>query len=144
MGLYFDQPGDYIDPEKDAPVYLYCQFPSYATSFTISIGILAALRVRLHSGRGQAVECALHDGMLLITPLMWMWADNPTPTFASRTQLRAPYRPWLYECSDGKWLHRMQTAKGNVEAIAKLLGIKLPPGTNRQTPDGQRGAAQMV
>jgi len=28
MGLYFDQPGDYIDPEKDAPVYLYCQFPT--------------------------------------------------------------------------------------------------------------------
>jgi crotonobetainyl-CoA:carnitine CoA-transferase CaiB-like acyl-CoA transferase len=131
MGLYFDQPGDYVDPEKDAPVYLYCQFPSYATSFTISIGILAALRVRLHSGAGQAVECALHDGMMLITPLMWMWADNPNPTFAARTQLRAPYRPWLYECADGKWLHRMQTAKGNVVAIAKVLGIEMPAGITR-------------
>ena len=79
----------------------------------------------------QAVECALHDGMMLITPLMWMWADNPLPTFAARTQLRAPYRPWLYECADGKWLHRMQTAKGNVVAISKLLGIELPAGVTR-------------
>ena len=90
MGLYFDQPGDYDDPEKDAPVYLYCQFPSYATSFTIAMGIIAGLRVRLHSGHGQAVECALHDGMLLLTPLMWMWAENPNPVFAQRTELRAP------------------------------------------------------
>ncbi len=132
-GLNYEQLG-----HRPGPVFIYYALPSYGAAFTAAMGICAALYARLHSGRGQWIDTSLHDGVILMTGLIWQWCDNPPPAFAERMDNLRPYRPFLYECGDGLWLHRMQSSKGNVQVIAKLLGIDPPapavPGQLRGMP----------
>jgi crotonobetainyl-CoA:carnitine CoA-transferase CaiB-like acyl-CoA transferase len=136
LGLYFQQPG--IRP--DGPTFLYCPFPSHGAAFSATIGICAALRVRLFSGRGQFVDTSLLDGTAIITCMLWQWSDNPTPPFAEAMNSIEPFPQFLYECGDGRWLHHMMTDKGNLYVIAGLLGVPLaqPPPGSRILPVEER------
>jgi crotonobetainyl-CoA:carnitine CoA-transferase CaiB-like acyl-CoA transferase len=129
LGLHFQQPGI----RRDGPTFLYCPFPSHGAAFCAALGICAALRVRLLSGRGQFVDTSLLDGTAIITCMLWQWSDNPTPPFAEAMNSIEPFPQFLYECGDGRWLHHMMTDKGNLWVIAGLLGVELA-----QPSDGSR------
>ena len=122
-GLYHHQAGI----RHDGPTFMYCPYASYGASFTAALGICGALRVRLHSGRGQFVDTSLMDGVAFFTNMLWQWSEMPAPEFNYFIDRTVPYPVWLYECSDGLWLHHMRTDKGNLFALAKVLGITLPP-----------------
>ena len=122
-GLYHHQAGI----RRDGPTFMYCPYASYGASFTAALGICGALRARLHTGRGQFVDTSLMDGVAFFTNMLWQWSEMPAPEFNYFIDRTVPYPVWLYECSDGLWLHHMRTDKGNIFALAKVLGITLPP-----------------
>lgn len=130
-GLIYEQLGN-----RPGPIFIYYALPSYGAAFAASMAICAALRVRSHTSQGQWIDTSLYDGVMLMTGLIWQWCDNPNPnpTWKERATSLRPYRPFLYQCADGLWFHRMITAKGNLDAIAKLLGIKPPTGPARAMP----------
>jgi crotonobetainyl-CoA:carnitine CoA-transferase CaiB-like acyl-CoA transferase len=137
LGLYFQQPGI----RRDGPTFLYCPFPSHGAAFCAALGICAALRVRLHSGRGQFVDTSLLDGVAIITCMLWQWADHPSPEFAEAMDSIEPFPQFMYECGDGLWLHHMMTDKGNLGVVADLLGVNLPqppPGSRIVPVEGRR------
>ncbi|HEY2105266.1 MAG TPA: CoA transferase [Candidatus Binataceae bacterium] len=136
LGLHFQQPGI----RREGPTFLYCPFPSHGAAFCAAIGICAALRVRLSSGRGQFVDTSMLDGTAIITCMLWQWSDNPTPPFAEAMNSIEPFPQFLYECGDGRWLHHMMTDKGNLYVIADLLGVPLaqPPPGSRILPVEER------
>ena len=137
LGLYFQQPGI----RRDGPTFLYCPFPSHGAAFSATLGICAALRVRMHSGRGQFVDTSLLDGTAIITCMLWQWADHPTPEFAEAANSIEPFPQFLYECGDGLWLHHMMTDKGNLGVVADLIGVELPkppPGSRIIPVEGRR------
>ena len=140
MGIPWGQVGN-----RPGPIFHYFPVASYGTVFAASMGIASALRARLHTGRGQWVETSLHDGGALLTSINWQWMEDPPKEFAHRMGNPMPYRPWQYECADGKWLHRMQTAKGNIQVIFKLLGHELPPMRNMSVlaPEERRKLEQV-
>ncbi len=121
MGVPYEQLG-----HRDGPIFHYFPLASYGAAFAALLGITSALRARLHTGRGQWVETSLHDGVALLTSLLWQWMEDPPPAFAHRMGNPMPYRPWQYECSDGLWFHRMSTARGNLGVILRLLGYEMP------------------
>ncbi len=137
LGLYFQQPGI----RHDGPTFLYCPFPSHGAAFSAALGICAALRVRLHSGRGQFVDTSLLDGTAIITCMLWQWADHPTPEFEEAANSIEPFPQFMYECGDGLWLHHMMTDKGNLGVVAELIGVELPkppPGSRIIPVQGRR------
>ncbi|HEY2107072.1 MAG TPA: CoA transferase, partial [Candidatus Binataceae bacterium] len=121
-GLYHHQTG--VRP--DGPTFMYCPYANYGAAFTAALGICGALRARLHSGRGQFVDTSLMDGVAFFTNMLWQWSEMPAPEFNHFLDHTVPYPVWLYECADGLWLHHMRTDKGNMYALAKVLGIAMP------------------
>jgi crotonobetainyl-CoA:carnitine CoA-transferase CaiB-like acyl-CoA transferase len=132
-GIYHQQAG--IRP--DGPTFMYCPYANYGASFLALLGICGALRVRLHTGRGQFIDTSLFDGVLFFTNMLWQWSEMPVPEFNHFLDHTVPNPVWLYECADGKWLHHMRTEKGNMYALAEVLGIPRPSHTTWLT-DAER------
>ncbi|HZY59592.1 MAG TPA: CoA transferase, partial [Candidatus Binataceae bacterium] len=132
-GLYHHQTG----VRHDGPTFMYCPYANYGAAFTSLLGICSALRVRLHTGRGQFVDTSLMDGVAFFTNMLWQWSEMPVPEFNHFLDHTVPYPVWLYECADGKWLHHMRTDKGNMFALAKVLGIA-PPSNAVYLTDAER------
>ena len=132
-GVYHQQAGI----RRDGPTFMYCPYANYGASFTALLGICGALRVRLHSGRGQFVDTSLMDGIAFFTSMLWQWSEMPAPEFNHFLDYTVPYPVWLYECGDGQWLHHMRTDKGDMYALARVLGIPKPSHTTWLT-DSER------
>jgi crotonobetainyl-CoA:carnitine CoA-transferase CaiB-like acyl-CoA transferase len=132
-GVYHQQAGI----RHDGPTFMYCPYANYGASFTASLGICGALRVRLHTGRGQFIDTSLMDGIAFFTSMLWQWSEMPVPEFNHFLDHTVPYPVWLYECGDGLWLHHMRTDKGDMYALSKVLGIPKPSHTTWLT-DSER------
>jgi crotonobetainyl-CoA:carnitine CoA-transferase CaiB-like acyl-CoA transferase len=132
-GIYHHQAGI----RRDGPTFMYCPYANYGAAFTALLGICGALRVRLHSGRGQFVDTSLMDGVAFFTNMLWQWSEMPVPEYNHFLDHTIPYPVWLYECGDGKWLHHMRTDKGDMYALARVLGIPKPSHTTWLT-DSER------
>jgi crotonobetainyl-CoA:carnitine CoA-transferase CaiB-like acyl-CoA transferase len=124
-GIYHQQAGI----RRDGPTFMYCPYASYGAAFTALLGICGALRVRLHTGRGQFVDTSLMDGVAFFTNMLWQWSEMPVPEYNHFLDHTIPYPVWLYECGDGKWLHHMRTDRGDMNALARVLGIPKPSHT---------------
>ncbi len=132
-GLYHHQAG----VRRDGPTFMYCPYANYGAAFLALLGICGAMRVRLHTGRGQFVDTSLMDGVVFFTNMLWQWSEMPVPEFNYFLDYTTPYPVWLYECADGRWLHHMRTEKGDTFALARVLGIPRPSHANMLT-DAER------
>jgi crotonobetainyl-CoA:carnitine CoA-transferase CaiB-like acyl-CoA transferase len=132
-GLYHHQAG----VRRDGPTFMYCPYANYGAAFTALLGICGALRARLHNGRGQFVDTSLMDGVAFFTNMLWQWSEMPVPEYNHFLDHTIPYPVWLYECADGLWLHHMRTDKGNMYALARVLGIPKPTDATWMT-DAER------
>ncbi len=132
-GLYHHQAGI----RRDGPTFMYCPYANYGAAFTALLGICGALRVRLHTGRGQFIDTSLMDGVAFFTNMLWQWSEMPVPEYNHFLDHTIPYPVWLYECGDGQWLHHMRTDKGDMYALARVLGIPKPSHTTWLT-DSER------
>lgn len=114
LGMNFEQPCYRRDPATGAfveePVFQYVPLPSYGAALLATTGILAAVHAREVTGSGQLVETSLAQGALLWTTQIRYRAEREPPNF-----LTVPYnlRGFLFECSDGQWVHLMIVRDSN-------------------------------
>jgi crotonobetainyl-CoA:carnitine CoA-transferase CaiB-like acyl-CoA transferase len=87
------------------PAFLRPGVGDHAAGMSLVCGILAALRVRDHSGQGQAIEVSLLQIGLYIqgNDMSQVLASGESPPMHDRAQPRNPL--WnLYPTLDGRWL----------------------------------------
>ncbi len=91
----------------------------------LSIGILAALYWRSHSGRGQALSCAIHEAVAKCTEVDLMaWVMFAHAVSSSNV---APFRTGAdraHDCSDQRraLAQRHDLGRGRSDEVAQLLG----------------------
>jgi crotonobetainyl-CoA:carnitine CoA-transferase CaiB-like acyl-CoA transferase len=113
---------------RDGPVFPGHPAIAYSTAFVTVIGILAALRARIVSGRGDVMDASLRDGVLGQFTMNW-WSERNVGSMNSRTRdgeidlgtIRMIVR--RYRCADGRRIGVHTGAKGAFSRLMKLLGI---------------------
>ena len=114
---------------RDGPVFLGHPTVTYSTALVGVIGILAALRARVLTGRGDVVDLSLLDGVLAQFTMNW-WNVNDVSFLATRRadgQLNLGRTRMIvrrYECSDGKLIQVHTGAAGAFGRLMKVLGLE--------------------
>jgi crotonobetainyl-CoA:carnitine CoA-transferase CaiB-like acyl-CoA transferase len=122
FGLMVEQPG-----HRDGPIFLGHPVIGYSTAFLSTIGVLAALRARRHTGRGQLVDASLLDGMLAVMSMNWWWnekglsylAREGTETGFGRNRIITD----LFLCGDGEYLMMHTGGDGGFKRTMDILGL---------------------
>jgi crotonobetainyl-CoA:carnitine CoA-transferase CaiB-like acyl-CoA transferase len=113
---------------RDGPVFLGHPAISYSTALVAVIGILAALRARVVTGKGDIVDVSLLDGVLAQFTMNW-WSANDVSFLDNRRldgQLdlgRTRMIVRRYRCSDGKLIQVHTGAAGAFGRLMKVLGL---------------------
>ena len=122
LGLMAEQIGP-----RPGPKFLGHPSVDYCTSFLASIGILAALRARFHTGAGQFVDTSLLDGALAVSLMNWWWneknlsylAREGTETGFGHNRLITD----LFICADGEYLMNHTGGDGGFKRTMDILGL---------------------
>ena len=122
FGLMAEQEG-----REDGPTFLGHPVVGYCTAFLSTIGILAAIRARWHTGRGQRVDASLLDGMLAVMSMNWWWnekglsylARDGSETGFGRNRLITD--PFI--CEDGEYLMMHTGGEGGFKRTMDILGL---------------------
>ena len=91
-----------------------------------AFAICAALLAREHTGRGQAVDIAMSDGVLsLMTQAMTGFFSTGQPLRPGEGFLTGA-RPWYdtYRCSDGRWFSIGSIEPHFYDALCRVLGAE--------------------
>ena len=122
LGIMAEQMG-----HREGPIFLGHPSIDYCTSFLASIGVLAALRARFHTGTGQFVDASLLDGALAVSLMNWWWneknlsylAREGTETGFGRNRLITD----LFVCADGEYLMNHTGGDGGFKRTMDILGL---------------------
>ncbi len=122
FGLMAEQRG-----HRTGPIFLGHPTVGYCTAFLCSIGILAAIQARTHTGRGQQVDASLLDGMLSVMSMNWWWNEKGLSYLAreghetgfGRNRLITD----LFVCSDGEYLMMHTGGEGGFKRTMDILGL---------------------
>jgi len=121
-GLQAEQAG-----HRKGPVFLGHPTIAYCTGFLATIGILAALRARHHTGQGQQVDASLLDGMLAVMGMNWWWNERDLSYLArSGTETGFGHNRLitdLFICQDGKYLMVHTGGDGGFKRLTDILGV---------------------
>ena len=137
FGLMVEQPG-----HRDGPVFLGHPAIDYVTGFLAAIGVLAALRARHQTGRGQFVDTSLLDGALAVTSMNW-WYNEHDLSYLARTGDEEGFGrnrliTDMFECGDGEFLMIHTGGEGGFKRTMDLIGlgqlIRDVPGLEMSTP----------
>lgn len=115
-----------IDDEPTPPLSIVGDFAG--GSLTAVIGILMALRVRDHTGKGQVIDAAMIDGSaLLITTQLEMQAKGQWgPRGTNLVEGRAPFYG-SYRCADDRWFSVGAMEPKFYRAFLEVLGLNDEP-----------------
>ena len=129
-------------PDLEEPIKVGTPVTDMGTGMYGVIGILAALRHRDISGKGQHIEATLLD-----TPISWLtwraaeyWesGDIPEPQASGTGGYRA------FKCSDGKWVNVAINMGRLFERGAKVLGLEHLVNDERFNTDRARTKNQKL
>lgn len=121
MGFMAEQPG-----HRPAPVFLGHPSVSYTTGFLTAIGVLAAVRARHLTGRGQRVDVSLLDGVLGQAPMNWWFTEKDESYLDTEEKGHFGHRRVLidlFECRDGEYLMIHCGGQGAFKAAMEVLGV---------------------
>ncbi|MBI4496895.1 MAG: CoA transferase [Chloroflexi bacterium] len=116
--------------QREGPVYAAVQVASWAASQAAVWGILAALRLRERTGRGQWVQTSLLQGMIPHEPQALLMRQLtrrdpvrfPEDTVAAR--LRVPSLQYLpAPCKDGRWLQLANLLPRQFQSLIRVMGL---------------------
>jgi crotonobetainyl-CoA:carnitine CoA-transferase CaiB-like acyl-CoA transferase len=114
---------------RPGPMYLGHPALHYGQSFLASIGVLAAIKARRETGRGQLVEASLLDAMLAQSPMNNWWQEDGM-SYIKKGDSGAPDRfgrvrlvGGMFECGDGKYLQAHTGGAGAFKALMDILGF---------------------
>ena len=111
--------GDPDGPPTLPPLALADGVTAYATAFTV----LAALRAREATGRGQVVDLSLLEPLMtLLGPQLAAWEllGELQPRTGHRSSHNAPRN--VYRTSDDRWVAVSASATSIAERVARLVG----------------------
>jgi crotonobetainyl-CoA:carnitine CoA-transferase CaiB-like acyl-CoA transferase len=122
LGIMAEQMG-----HRKGPKFLGHPSIDYCTSFLASIGILAALRARFHTGAGQFIDTSLLDGALAVSLMNWWWneknlsylAREGTETGFGHNRLITD----MFICQDGEYLMNHTGGDGGFKRTMDILGL---------------------
>ena len=119
MSGFAVQNGEPDDPPLLPPLALADGVTAFATAFTV----LAALRARESTGRGQVVDLSLVEPLMLLLGPQLAQADL-LGEVQSRTGNRSPHNAPrnLYRTADGKWVAVSASATSIAERVLRLVG----------------------
>ena len=129
---YLNGPAD-RPPSRPTPVY-----PDYLTGLFTAFGVMAALRHRDATGKGQWIDAALYESAFRILEY--------TPTFYGRQGVvrergGIQHSGWpggAFETSDGRWIVFTTPAQHLFECLCVMLGDPdLPKDARFATHDGR-------
>ena len=106
-------------PGEPPPVVVAGALGDNAAGLYAVIGLLAALRQREQTGRGQHVDIAMYDAMVAMTdmvPFMWSLGEPPSAATAGRTGIVAGFA-----ASDGHFVMAV-LRDHQFERLAALVG----------------------
>jgi len=129
---------------RDGPGFNAFPIASYGAAFLATTGILAALRARQTTGRGQRVETSLVDGAFALGTMSWQWSERPVSRVdMTATKPSLPRRLLLtmgvLECGDGRHIIIHTGVPGRFAAALQVLGIldkvtPAAPAVEKNTP----------
>jgi crotonobetainyl-CoA:carnitine CoA-transferase CaiB-like acyl-CoA transferase len=111
--------GEPDDPPLLPPLALADGVTAFATAF----GVLAALRARESTGRGQVVDLSLVEPLILLLGPQFAQADllgELQPRTGNRSSHNAPRN--LYRTADGKWVAVSASATSIAQRVLRLVG----------------------
>ena len=117
-----------VGANRDGPVFLGHPAIAYSTALTALIGVLAAIRGRLVTGRGESIDVSLFDGLLAQFTMNW-WTERNISFLSDRRpdgQLdlgRARMLVRRYTCADGRMIQIHTGAAGAFGRLMKLVGL---------------------
>jgi len=124
LGVTSEQPS----AGRSGPIFLGHPHISYGTGFIAAISVLAAIRARHLTQRGQLVDVSLLDGLLAQSPMNW-WhqAQNISYVEVSGGQRLGFGRKRLitaaFECADGEWLQIHTGGQGGFKRTMDIFGF---------------------
>ena len=123
--------------DREGPIFPRSTWPSIGATYLATLGIAAALRARVHTGRGQLVETSLMQGALASTCMNWQRVENPDAPLYWMWPVDSRAIEGLYQCADGRWVHHW-TVRPNwvlTSAEGDELGATKLDGEYRDDPD---------
>ena len=130
-------PGCFDGPDREGPLFPQSRWPSLGAAFLAVTGISAALRARLHTGRGQWVETSLLQGVLVSTAGGWQRPEHPDAD---------GYMCWIFDprgskghfqCADGNWIQNWVPNPSFTLGVSEGDAINVD-GVNKPTNDPSR------
>jgi len=124
MGVMTEQPS----AGREGPIFLGHPHIGYGTGFMAAIGILAAVRARHVTGRGQFVDVSLLDGLLAQSPMNW-WHHPKSISYVEtqggqRTGFgRKRLITAAFECGDGEFIQVHTGGQGGFKAMMEIFGF---------------------
>jgi crotonobetainyl-CoA:carnitine CoA-transferase CaiB-like acyl-CoA transferase len=107
-------------PEKAAPVVAPCEQSYHSASVAAVFGILAALFMRLSSGKGQWIDTSAHEVTADLTGGVWSYSNTSQIARRAGSQFGiAPAR--IYPCLDGH-VHILIIRPNHWLAFLEILG----------------------
>jgi crotonobetainyl-CoA:carnitine CoA-transferase CaiB-like acyl-CoA transferase len=110
------------EPE-DPPLLPPLALADGVTAFAAAFSVLAALRVRESTGRGQVVDLSLVEPLMLLLGPQLAQADllgDVQPRTGNRSSHNAPRN--LYRTADEKWVAVSASATSIAERVLRLVG----------------------
>ncbi len=107
-------------PPDAAPVVAPCEQGNQSVSVTAVFGIMAALLLRVKTGRGQLVQATAHQTLATITGGVWQYGVGTRIARRSGSQFGAvPGR--IFQCRDG-YVHILTIRPNHWQALVEVLG----------------------
>jgi crotonobetainyl-CoA:carnitine CoA-transferase CaiB-like acyl-CoA transferase len=113
---------------REGPIFLGHPHIAYGTGFVAAISVLAAVRARHHTQRGQFVDVSLLDGLLAQSPMNW-WHQRENLSYVEveggkRTGFgRKRLITAAFECGDGEWLQIHTGGQGGFKRTMEIFGF---------------------
>ncbi|MBI1179000.1 MAG: CoA transferase [Alphaproteobacteria bacterium] len=114
---------------REGPLFPGHPHIAYGTGFIAAMGVLAALRARRITGRGQQVAASMLDGVLAQSPMNWWWHEKGFSYIdrkAASSGDKFGYRRLItrtYQCADGTYLQIHTGGPGGFKRTMDILGL---------------------
>ena len=92
---------------SDGPVYLRYPLMTWNTVWIAAIGIVARLLLRNRSGSAGPAHTSLVQGAMVNLAMLWNKGQGLPPEMSDGVPKVNFVQDWIYECSDGLWMHIM-------------------------------------
>jgi crotonobetainyl-CoA:carnitine CoA-transferase CaiB-like acyl-CoA transferase len=113
--------GDLVDP-KGPPIEMAEAYGDLGPGSLAAMGIVAALRYRDKTGKGQMLDVAQLDCMVALNTSLTLYNLSGMKAYEFREKYPRGGVGNLYETRDGKWIRICAFSPKSIDALQELMG----------------------